>query len=261
MNVLAATLLAEPPVALAPGKWRLQRRTVVESTMALARDWPAWSAVVADEQTAGRGQLSRRFVSDCGGVYLTAVLPYGGDPLAARGFALAVGWALREALRELGVDGVRLKWPNDLMIGRGKVGGILVEQGRRDTLLVGVGLNVTNQPWRAAPELAGIAGTLGEAAEGGRSCLPDKEALIAALLRGIARAHEEFARCGLAGLRAPLNECWGGVRAVELTLVGGRPPVRGDFLGIDEQGALHLLVETGFSVVIAAHHVERLREI
>lgn len=261
MTACAATLFAGVPVAPVPGKWRLQRETVVESTMALARDLPAWSVVVADEQTAGRGQLSRRFVSDCGGVYLTAVLSYGGDPLASRGFALAVGWALREALRELGVGGVRLKWPNDLMIGRGKVGGILVEQGRRDTLLVGVGLNVTNQPWKTAPELAGIAGTLGEAAEDGRSCVPDKEALIAALLAGIARAHEEFSRRGLAGMRAALNTCWGGVREVELALVGGRPAVRGGFLGIDEQGALQLLVDSGLSVVIAAHHVERLREI
>jgi len=189
------------------------------------------------------------------------VLPYSGDPLAMRGFALAVGWAVREELGKLGVRGLRLKWPNDLMIGRAKVGGILIEQGTHVTVLVGIGLNVRNHPWRNAPELAGIAGTLSEAAEGERSALPVKDEIVRALLRGIERAHLEFGRRGLAGMVNQLNDCWAGARIVEVSLVNGRPAVRGVFLGIDEGGALHLLVKPGTSVVIPAHHVDRLREI
>lgn len=241
--------------------WRVQQHEVIESTMTHARELPPWHAVVAEAQTAGRGQMQRKFISDRGGIYLTAVLPYGGDAAALRGFALAVGCSVRAELLDLGVKRLRLKWPNDLMIGRGKVGGILIEQGQRDTLLVGVGLNVTNRPWRAAPELAGIAGTLSEACEGGVGVAPSSEQLIAALLNGIATAHVEFAHEGLRGLVARLNTCWDGAREVELTLVGRKPTVRGEFLGIDADGGLRVLVNDGASIVLAANQVERLREV
>lgn len=257
----ARSEIAPPQKDHAPSPWRVERHGVVESTMTLARGLPAWSAVMAEEQTAGRGQAQRSFVSDRGGVYMTAVLPYSGDALASRGFALAVGCAVRTALNQIGVRGLRLKWPNDLMIGRAKVGGILVEQGTRETLLVGIGVNVTNCPWRAVPELAGIAGTLSDAAADELSAPPERPVVAAALLVGIARAHEEFAREGWRGLVARLNACWEGAREVELTLVGRKPVVRGEFLGVDANGALHLLAKEGVSIVVPAHHVERLREV
>src|ERR1019366_8859061 len=129
---------AAPQSKLRPD-WSVEHHPIVTTTQALACSRPAWSAVTADEQTAGRGQRERSFVSDPGGLYLTAVLPYAGDPLASRGFALAVGWAVCTTLRRAGVVDVRLRWPNDLMVGTRKVGGILIKQAARDTLLVGLG--------------------------------------------------------------------------------------------------------------------------
>ena len=79
--------------------WRVEEHATIGSTQTRARELPAWSAVIAGEQTAGRGQGERSFVSDRGGLYLSAVLPYAGDALRARGFALAVGWALCGRLR------------------------------------------------------------------------------------------------------------------------------------------------------------------
>ena len=249
--------------------WRVEHHDVVDSTMTTARDLPAWSAVVADVQTAGRGQAERTFVSDRGGVYLTAVLPYGDDPLASRGFALAVGWAMHSALTARGVRGLRLKWPNDLMIGARKVGGILTEQGARNTLLVGVGVNLSNRPWEIARELAGVAGSLNE--EWSAAAKPlERDEGVTLVLDAIARAHEVFARVRLAGLAHRLNACWGGLREVELDLAthaaGARGAqdatcARGIFLGIDADGALQLLTSEGESLVVAAHRVERLREV
>lgn len=242
------------------GGWRIDWFERLPTTQLVARPRPAWSAVVADEQTAGRGQAERRFVSDRGGLYVTAVLPYAGDPLAARGFALAVGWALRAELLAAGVVGLRLRWPNDLLIGMRKVGGILVEQGSRDTLLVGFGLNVTNTPWRAEPELRALAGSLAES--GAARVAEDRSALVALVLRAIRTAHEVFAGQRLAGLVPELNSCWGEPRTVELELA---PPLggvaRGVFLGLDAEGALRLQGETGTVRTVLAHQVGRLREV
>ena len=137
--------------------WSVEHFPVLTTTQLFARNRPAWSVVTADVQTAGRGQRERSFVSDPGGLYLTAVLPFDGDSAGWRGFALAVGSSVRHALGRLGMGDLRLRWPNDLMIGSRKVGGILVEQGQSHTLLVGLGLNVINRPWAKDPALRKVA--------------------------------------------------------------------------------------------------------
>ena len=241
--------------------WTISRHLSVRSTQTLARDLPAWSAVWADEQTAGRGQAERSFVSDAGGVYLTAVIPYDGDALAARGFALAVGWALCVALRRAGVTEVRLRWPNDLMVGLAKVGGILVEQGGPRTVLVGVGLNVSNRPWLSDPALHGVAGRL---VDHTRTCvLPESGALVESLLRAIWLAHRMFGRRRLVGLVPLLERCWGEPRAVVIEPAGGiaLAVCGGFFGGIDEHGAVRLRSAHGDEARVPAHHIHRLREV
>lgn len=237
--------------------WQVEAHEVVDTTQALARAKPAWHAVVAAEQRRGRGQRERGFVSDRGGLYLTAVLPYTGDPLAARGFALAVGWSLREALSAQG-GALRLRWPNDLLVGTRKVGGILVEQAGRDTLLVGVGLNVANRPWETDPLLRETAGSLADC--GHPAAHWPRPQLVERLLAAVARAHAEFCRAGFAGLVPRLNEGWGGARPVVLELVGAREPVRGLFAGVHESGDLVLRDAGGAWVRVPEHHVARLRE-
>jgi BirA family biotin operon repressor/biotin-[acetyl-CoA-carboxylase] ligase len=242
-------------------RWRLEHHAEVMSTQRLARELPAWAAVWADVQTAGRGQAERTFVSDAGGIYLTAVLPYSGDVAATRGFALAVGWAVRRVLRRAGFRDVRLRWPNDLMVGTAKVGGILVEQGAPDTLLVGLGLNLTNAPWMHEAELQGIAGRLADANKG--RPLPERVSLVRQLLGAIGFAHREFARRRLAGFATLLTRCWGEAREVVLEPARGveMPVARGCFLGITAEGAVRLKTATGAITAVPAHHVARLREV
>lgn len=241
--------------------WSIEHRDRVDTTQTLAAGRPAWSAVVAGQQTAGRGQATRTFTSDPGGLYVTAVLPYAGDPLETRGFALAVGWALRASLRGMGLKDLRLRWPNDLMVGPRKVGGILVEQGGPDTLLVGVGLNVTNAPWLADSSLQGIAGRLSDAVAG--RALPEIAELASAVLQAIRTAHETFARDRLAGFAARLNDCWGPAQEVVLEPAGGvqRASVQGWFRGIDRDGRVLVQIDEGGIAAIPAHEIGRLREV
>jgi BirA family transcriptional regulator, biotin operon repressor / biotin---[acetyl-CoA-carboxylase] ligase len=249
--------LPEHAEAGAP-EWQVEEHDAVDSTQTLARGRRPWCVVVAHEQRLGRGQRERSFVSDRGGLYLSAVLPYAGDPLRSRGFALAVGWAAREALLALGVAGLRLRWPNDLMIGARKVGGILVEQGGPDTLVVGIGLNVTNRPWLAAPELREVACSLEEAVA---PKLPKREALMGALLSAVRRAFVEFEKAGFAGMVARLNASWGEPRTVALEAVGSATPICGQFAGVAPTGDIELIAADGASISVPEHHIARLREI
>jgi BirA family transcriptional regulator, biotin operon repressor / biotin---[acetyl-CoA-carboxylase] ligase len=119
---------------------------------------PAGTLVVADTQTAGRGRMGRAWVSQPGqGVWCT-VIERPGDVAALDVLSLRVGMRLASALDALAKERVRLKWPNDLMLGGGreKLGGILIESRLSGAAVawvaVGVGVNVRR------PEVPGAAG-------------------------------------------------------------------------------------------------------
>jgi BirA family biotin operon repressor/biotin-[acetyl-CoA-carboxylase] ligase len=117
------------------------RRKSVSSTQDVARPLPLGSIVVADHQTAGRGRLDRRWESPPGTALLVSFV-LRPNPI----LSLAAGVAAAQAC---GV-GVRLKWPNDLLLNGAKVGGILVEVTPRATAICGIGINLTWAPPGAA---------------------------------------------------------------------------------------------------------------
>jgi BirA family biotin operon repressor/biotin-[acetyl-CoA-carboxylase] ligase len=235
--------------------WMLHVHESVPSTNDLARTLPSWSAVVAASQHAGRGRLGRSFVSDEGGLWLSAVVP--AQPPASRwlGFSLAVGWHVRQLLRSLGITGARLRWPNDLMVGGGKVAGLLIEQAAPGTLCVGIGLNLTNEPWRHDPALEGHATRL---ADWMSAPAPSALEMAPRVLDAIAHAHEDFLRRGMAAIIADLNGQWQRI-TVALELHEG-PEVQGCFEGLDADGNL-LLSAGGISRMIPHPSVRKLVEI
>jgi BirA family transcriptional regulator, biotin operon repressor / biotin---[acetyl-CoA-carboxylase] ligase len=105
---------------------------VTPSTQDIARRLPAGTCVVTDYQTAGRGRLGRRWEAPPQTALLASfVLPT--RPLAL----FAAGVAAAESCGAA----VRLKWPNDLLLGAAKLGGLLAEQ-RQDRCVIGVGINL-----------------------------------------------------------------------------------------------------------------------
>ena len=125
---------------------------------------------IADCQTAGRGRRGRVWQSPRGeNLYLSMGLTFHGGFGVLDGLSLVLGIAVANALEQLGVPEVGLKWPNDIFLPDGKLGGILVElQGELEEgvvqVIVGIGLNVhmsraegVDQPWssltRARPEV------------------------------------------------------------------------------------------------------------
>jgi BirA family biotin operon repressor/biotin-[acetyl-CoA-carboxylase] ligase len=86
----------------------------------------AGTIVIADEQTAGRGRAGKRWSSPHRGIWLTLV-ERPTDPAAVEVLSLRVGIAAANALDAFTAEPVRLKWPNDLYVDRGKLAGVLVE--------------------------------------------------------------------------------------------------------------------------------------
>jgi BirA family biotin operon repressor/biotin-[acetyl-CoA-carboxylase] ligase len=127
---------------------------------------PEGTVVLADDQTAGRGQHGRPWVSWPGQALLASCLLRPDFPPARWPvLALAAGLAVAEALEEAAGVGPRLKWPNDVLLDGRKVAGVLAEgvAGARPAVVIGVGVNVARPPGGWPPALAGRAVALEEA--------------------------------------------------------------------------------------------------
>ena len=107
-----------------------------------------WSLVVADAQTAGRGRGNRHWVTEpgCGLAFSLVVRPSPAEIQFFPRFTALAALGLISALSDLGVV-AELKWPNDVLLGRKKVAGVLVEadwqDGQVSAVVVGMGVNVT----------------------------------------------------------------------------------------------------------------------
>jgi BirA family transcriptional regulator, biotin operon repressor / biotin---[acetyl-CoA-carboxylase] ligase len=231
------------------GRPRIVELETVDSTNAEAlrlvasgERGPLW--VLAAEQTAGRGRSGRAWSSHSGnffGSYLT-VLP--GSPPKAYQISLVTGVAAAEALRALvyavpNID-IRLKWPNDILAGRAKLGGILVEStqlpGGDLAAVIGIGLNLVAHP---AGELrpASDFGVLGAA-------LP-VQAVLSELNERL--THWLAIWSGGKGF-ADVRAAWlqlSGPPGERLMVNSGTGPVEGFYQGLDNDGALILTDAAG----------------
>lgn len=127
------------------------------------RGAPHGSVYYADEQVAGRGRSSHQWQSPAGcGVYVSVLLRPSIAPGDALWFSLAAGLAAHRAVEQVTTLKADLRWPNDLMLGRKKFGGILTEMNAEATrvrhMVIGIGLNVLHPAF--SPDLAPIATSL-----------------------------------------------------------------------------------------------------
>ena len=132
---------------------RVIRHGVVESTNELALTALANATAehgdvhVARAQTRGRGRRGAEWFSpDGAGLYLSLVWMPSPEPCETAGLSMAAGLGVHDALVDLGVPGLVLKWPNDLLAGDAKLCGILIESRgldlRAPRFVIGIGLNV-----------------------------------------------------------------------------------------------------------------------
>jgi BirA family biotin operon repressor/biotin-[acetyl-CoA-carboxylase] ligase len=214
-----------------------------DEAMRLAREGAADGTVVhADEQTAGRGRLSRRWLSPPGNVYLSVVLRP--NLPAARtveiGFVAAL--AVADAVDALLPRQVRstLKWPNDVLVRDGKIAGILADQAD-DALILGIGLNVLQAPGGMSHQVSTIVGCGGLATVDGAR---DK------LLTSLASWFDIWQREGFAPIRAAWLARAHSIGS-SLNVRRGEQFVAGTFAGIDDDGTLLLDTSDGRVRIVA----------
>ncbi len=118
----------------------------VESTNEYAKklppDAPDRTIIVADTQSEGKGRLNREWVSPVGGLWMTILVRTGHPGSFDSILTLATGIAVVRTLKDVGLA-ASLKWPNDIMVGRRKLGGILCEwTPETHSIVIGIGLNL-----------------------------------------------------------------------------------------------------------------------
>jgi BirA family biotin operon repressor/biotin-[acetyl-CoA-carboxylase] ligase len=213
----------------------------------LARANPAngtSQVLLAEYQTAGRGRRGRAWLAPPGGaICLSMSWTFGEVPQDLGALGLVIGVCALRALRAHGIEAVTLKWPNDLLIGERKLGGVLIDLRAESSgpacVVIGIGVNLA----LGAALLAQIAasGTAATDLASAVQPLPRRNALAAALVNGCIGGLLEFEQQGL----KPFIEDWRAAdalrgRAVNVNAAEGI--ARGIARGIDLRGAL--MVET-----------------
>lgn len=211
---------------------------------------PAGLVVVADRQTAGRGRRGRVWHAEPEDALTFSLLwRIEGPPAGLAGLSLAVGLALVQALERLGFHALGLKWPNDVLGlcsgGWAKLAGVLVElsSGPRGTqVVIGIGINLRAPRATLDQAVAGLA-DLGP--------VPDRHAVLAALLASLGEVLAHFARQGFAPLRSAweARHAWAGQK-VRVSIDAGRE-LTGNCVGVDLDGSLLLSCPEGLRRVVA----------
>lgn len=201
---------------------------------------PLW--IVARRQTAGRGRSGRRWTSDIGNLYASLLMRLPCPPAAVPQLSLLTGVAVIDAIAEAAgaaLPGLRLKWPNDVLVGQAKCTGILAESlAGQDavTAVVGIGINLASHP----PDIGREATHL---AAHGVQIAP--EAMLGHLAPAVQGWLDVWdCGAGFARVRAAWLERAGPV-GEGCAVNAGAERIAGTFLGLDPNGALLLRDERG----------------
>jgi len=245
MNAAAIAALSRAGVAV---EVVAQTGSTNADLLARASTLAAPLLLIAEHQSAGRGRAGRSWLSSPeGSLTFSLAWRFDGGPQALLGLPLAVGVALADTLGTLGQQ-VQLKWPNDVLKDGDKLAGILIETqsapGGGTWTVIGIGLNLLMPDEMEAQ--------LGRSAAG----MPwlarmDRDALMAALLDGLADCLREFTARGFAAFSARWNlrHAWQGETVVLLD--GGVVRHEGRAAGVDDSGRLLLDTAEGRITVMA----------
>ncbi len=224
----------------------LETGSTNEDALALAaRGAPHGTIVVAESQTAGRGRLRRSWDSPRGlGLYVSLLFT---RPLAAHQALqtpLIIALALSRTLRSRYALEAMIKWPNDILLRGRKVAGILAEmqldQDEARTLVIGVGVNVNQEPDHFRGEFRVRPTSLAIELHG----RIHRSELLTSFLEESERVYDRFST---QGFRAFLDEfeALSAIVGKEVTITAGSESVSGVVLGFTREGALRLAPQGG----------------
>ena len=216
---------------------------------------PHGTVLIAGNQTGGRGRMGRSFSSPAGmGVYLSVILRPGCTADKLMHLTCAVAVAACKAVEKASGVSAQIKWINDLVCGKEKLGGILTEMsvntaGLVDWAVVGIGINCCQQKTDFPAQLQDMATSL--RLQTGKLCPP---ALLAACLTEALYETDKI----LLSQKAQLMDIYRG-RCITLqkdvTLVRGEEISHGKALDLDEDGGLLVRFSDGTEKVVSSGEV------
>jgi BirA family biotin operon repressor/biotin-[acetyl-CoA-carboxylase] ligase len=226
-------------------RFNIHHFATIDSTQTEARkkNYKSGDVLLADIQTAGYGRRGRAWEGPSGNLATTMIEDWHGtEQLAWLGYAVGLG--LYDAISPLLQDGaeLNLKWPNDLLIDRQKLSGILLEVDN-DHVLIGIGMNIAVKPETDQPV----------------TCLNDHTKVLLQpidILKRFLPHYQRWFDIGMQGGFGAMRETWLSRaafknRSITARLANGTE-LTGVFNDIDQQGALVLLTESGHYTVTSA---------
>lgn len=201
--------------------------------------------VIAEQQTAGKGRLGRRWESPAGvNLYLSVLLRPAMPPWEVPRLTFLSAVAAARALQDVTGLKIEVKWPNDLLVNGRKIAGLLNEMSAESDavhhVVLGLGLNI-NMTAEQFPPVLRYPATSVRLEKGSPASRLD---VVVALLEHFDRLYAEFQRCGMEPVRQAWQELFamlGNRVRVEL----GAASLTGVVAGIDEEGALLLQLPDG----------------
>lgn len=238
-------------------EWSVKKLGVCDSTFTEARTMPAWSVTSTVSQRMGRGRFNRRWYGDKGGMWASYNLPIDAEKECPWGLMpLVAGAALMNTLSAYKISKLRLRWPNDVLVGRSKLAGILVERPCSSIVSVGIGVNVHNN-------LAQIQGMTTDppvrlADLIGAGC-PTADELRDHLAAELAKTYVDFVQNGSGGVMDILSMAWG--EPLPVVAITDTERICGFFSGIMDDGSPILKRVDGTSVIVPAISINRMKEL
>jgi BirA family biotin operon repressor/biotin-[acetyl-CoA-carboxylase] ligase len=243
---------------------RIEYHEEVESTnteaLHLARqDTPEGTVVIAEAQSAGRGRMDRSWESPPSmNLYLSVVLRPDMPAESASLIPLAVGVAVADVISQYCPGQVKLKWPNDVLVGGKKICGILAEMKTRTDrvafVIAGIGVNINMKKLHFPRELRETATSL----QIETALEVDRLDFAVRLIESL----ERWYRIYLNGGQDHVRQRWlqyADIIGRRIEVVYQSDTQRGTVVGLDENGALLLESETGLKQVLAGDvYIERL---
>jgi BirA family biotin operon repressor/biotin-[acetyl-CoA-carboxylase] ligase len=221
------------------------------------------TVVLAEYQTAGRGRQGRSWHARHGlGLLLSVLLRPGRPVMELTRWTLGAAVAACEACGESSGAPVAIRWPNDLVSGGRKLGGVLAEVRARGParhdLVLGLGLNVLQRAEDFPAELRPACTSLQQiTAEG---TVPSREVLAAAYLSHLAGVVEELERGSWSGVARRFESLASGLHGQKVRVLTPGDPARsygGVTAGLDEVGAIRVRDASG--VLRSVHLAESVR--
>ena len=207
---------------------------------------------ITREQTKGKGQHGRNWVSQKDGSIIFSMRKSFNEGMNLNGLSLIAGMAIIKSIEaECQLSGLKIKWPNDIYYGDKKLAGILMENTHyksNQLVLIGVGINYqlvdTNEidePW---VDLSRILNTL-----------PNFQQLTAKIINNILFFLEDFQINGLSNLLSEWHH-YDMLKGVRIKFRESNIELQGQIDGITHQGALKVLTKDGVKELYSSMHIE-----